>query len=75
MPSILGHIIVIAVLAVIVFLCMRNIIRDLSHELSGGGCGGCGGTCSGGCASCSKGSCAHNAKAGDGAVGGRKSDV
>ena len=74
MPSILGHIIVIAVLAVIVILCMRNIIRDLSHELSGG-CGGCGGTCSGGCASCSKGSCAHNAKAGDEAVGGRKSDV
>ena len=75
MPSILGHIIVIALLAVIVFLCMRNIIRDLSHELNGGGCGGCGGSCSGCCSSCSKGRSAHQAKTGGEADGGRRSDV
>ncbi|MBO6214880.1 MAG: FeoB-associated Cys-rich membrane protein [Lachnospiraceae bacterium] len=54
MPPILGNIIVLAILAVIVFFCGRNVIRDIKHELSGGSCASCPGACSGGgCSGCS----------------------
>jgi len=55
MPSILGHIIVIAVLAVPVYFSARYCIRDIRNQLNGGGCSACGGSCSGcsgNCAGC-----------------------
>ncbi|MCR5594475.1 MAG: FeoB-associated Cys-rich membrane protein [Lachnospiraceae bacterium] len=54
MSVILGHAIVILILAVIVFFCGRSVIREIRHELNGGGCSGCGGNCSGCTASCHK---------------------
>ena len=53
MPPVLGHIIVIAILAIIVYFCGRNVIRGIKHELSGGGCTGCPGGCAG-CSKCAK---------------------
>ena len=54
MSPILGHAIVLLVLAFVVFLCIRQIVSDLKS----GGCAGCSGNCSscgGGCASCAGG--------------------
>jgi len=52
MPSILGYIIVLAVLAVPVYFSARYCIRDIRRQLNGGGCTACGGGCSGNCAGC-----------------------
>ena len=54
MPPILGHIIVIAILAVPVYFAGRYCLRDIRGSLTGGGCGGCSGDCSscGGSCSC-----------------------
>ena len=50
MTPLVGHIIVIAVLCAIVFICGKNFIRNIKHELSGGGCASCPGGCS--CGKC-----------------------
>ena len=60
MSPVLGHAIVILILAVIVYFCGRNVIRDIRGQLSGrGSCGGC----SGNCAKCG-GSCKAHTPAG-----------
>ena len=48
MPSILGNLIVIAVLAVVVGLAVRSLWREHKHGGCGGDCSCCGG-CHGGC--------------------------
>ena len=48
-PSILGHIIVIAALALLVFVCVREIVK----ETKSGSCGGCCSSCGGHCGHCS----------------------
>ena len=55
MPSVIGNIIVILILAVVVYFAGRRTIRDIRAELNGEGCSSCGGGCSGcagHCASC-----------------------
>ena len=53
MPPILGHIIVIAILAVPVYFAGRYCLHDIKSAFSGGGCGGCSGDCSSCRGSCS----------------------
>ena len=55
MPAILGNIIAIGILALLIWVCGKNVYHQLKAELSGKGCSGCGGSCSrccGGCSSC-----------------------
>ena len=53
MPQVLGYIIVIAALAALVAVCLKQIIG----EIRGGGCAGCSGGCASCSTGCSKGSC------------------
>ena len=52
MSPVLGHIIVIAMLAVPVFFAGRYCFREIKGALTDGSCGGCSGGCSGDCSSC-----------------------
>ena len=46
MNPIIGQAIVIAVIAVLAFICGRNVLRDIKAELKGQGtCAGCSGSC------------------------------
>ena len=54
MPSMIGNIIVIAVLAIVVFFCGRSVLRQIRAELRGEAtCAGCSGNCHG-CGSAGK---------------------
>ncbi len=57
MPPLIGNLIVIAILAVILFICGKNVVEMIKGELNGKGCSGCGGSCSGNCSACRSCSC------------------
>ncbi len=48
----IGYVICIFAVALVLFLCVRSIVRDHRRE-SGSSCSGCSGSCGSSCAGCS----------------------